>query len=76
MVDTSSLLSSEEVSDRNKCVGERFDFEVINKDEGRYGNVHSKVCVEYNNSFEKNMEVKQKFLISLVKKVSVMELFG
>jgi len=40
--DTSSLLSSEEVSEGNKFVDERLDFELVNKDEGRSENVHPK----------------------------------
>lgn len=56
--DTNSLLSNEEVSEGNKCEEERFDFEVVNKDEVRSENVPPKVCVEHNGSFDKNMEVK------------------
>jgi hypothetical protein len=56
--DTSSLVSSEEVSEGNKCVDERLDFEVVNKDEGRSENVHPEVRVQHNISFDKNMEVK------------------
>ncbi|GAU29297.1 hypothetical protein TSUD_226680 [Trifolium subterraneum] len=53
--DTSSLLSDEEVSEGNKCEEERFDFEVVNKDEGQSENVQPKVCVEHS-SFDKTME--------------------
>jgi hypothetical protein len=61
--DTSSLLvlSDEEVSEGNKCGEERFDFEVVNEDEGQSDNVQPKVCVEHNSSFDKTMEVKQNF---------------
>jgi hypothetical protein len=58
--DISSILSNDEVSEGNKCGDERFDFEVVNKDEGQSENVQPKVCVDHNSSFDKNMEVKQK----------------
>jgi len=51
-------LSNEEVSEGNQCEEERFDFEVVNKDEVRSENVPPKVCVEHNGSFDINMEVK------------------
>jgi hypothetical protein len=57
--DTSSLVSSEEVSEGNKCVDERLDFEVVNKDHGWSENVQPKFCAQHNSStFDKNMEVK------------------
>lgn len=56
--DTCSLVSSEEVSQGNKCVDERLDFEVLNKGEGRSKNVQPKVSVQHNSTFDKNMEVK------------------
>ncbi|WJX60501.1 hypothetical protein P8452_45703 [Trifolium repens] len=56
--DTSSLLvlSDEEVYEGNKCGEERFNFEVVNKDEGQSENVQQRVCVEHNSSFDKTME--------------------
>ncbi|WJX45557.1 hypothetical protein P8452_32427 [Trifolium repens] len=54
--DISSILSNDEVSEGNKCGDERFDFEVVNKDEGQSENVQPKVCVDHNSSFDKNME--------------------
>lgn len=54
--DTCSLVSSEEVSQGNKCVDERLDFEVLNKGEGRSKNVQPKVSVQHNSTFDKNME--------------------
>ncbi|CAJ2645872.1 unnamed protein product [Trifolium pratense] len=54
--DTSSLLSDEEVSDGNKSEEERFNFEVVNKDEGQSENLQLKVCAERNSSFDKTME--------------------
>jgi len=56
--DTSSLVSGEEVSEGNKCVDERLDFEVVNKDQVRSKNVQPKFCVQHNSTFAKNMEVK------------------
>ncbi|KAL5099028.1 hypothetical protein RYX36_003355 [Vicia faba] len=55
-LDTCSLLNDEEVYDGNKCVEERFDFKVINKDETESEIVQPEVCVEHNGSFDKNMK--------------------
>ncbi|XP_058778176.1 uncharacterized protein LOC131652350 [Vicia villosa] len=51
--DTCSLLN-DEVSDGNKCVEERFDIKVINKDETKSEIVQPEVCVGHNGSFDKN----------------------
>ncbi|GAU38341.1 hypothetical protein TSUD_395950 [Trifolium subterraneum] len=49
-----TLLCDEEVSQGNKCEDQRFDFEVINKDEGQSENVQPRVCVEDNSEKEYN----------------------
>ncbi|KAI5438885.1 hypothetical protein KIW84_024564 [Lathyrus oleraceus] len=57
--DTCSLLNDEEVSDGNKCVAERFDFKVINKDETKTEIVQPKVCVKHNSSFDVSYGMKK-----------------
>lgn len=58
--DTSSPSRDEEVSEENKRGDERFDFQVMNEDEGRAENIHPKFCAEHNSSSDKNMKVKAK----------------
>lgn len=57
--DTCGLLNDEEVSDGNKCVAERLDFKVINKDETKTEIVQPKVCVEHNSSFDISYGMKK-----------------
>ncbi|CAL5187681.1 unnamed protein product [Lathyrus oleraceus] len=57
--DTCSLLNDEEVSDGNRCVEERFDFKVINKDEAKTEIVQPEVCVEHNSSFDVSYGMKK-----------------
>ncbi|CAK8539514.1 unnamed protein product [Lathyrus sativus] len=57
--DTCSLLNDEEVSDRNKCVEERFDFKVTSKDETKSEIVQPEICVKHNSSFDDTAGMKK-----------------
>ena len=78
--DTCSLIK-DVVSEENECEEDKFDFEVINEDEDRPENVHTKQCVQHNSPSDENKRVKQPssrvlILWFLFQNISVIEVLG